>query len=120
MQQSQVNPPATTTAVSTAPTREVSFFSVDYINAVNGSAGPRGAQAAVLFTIQETLTIIDIGPLTNSNTEQTFAIESNDGDTIGQNLLLQRRLRTAIRALGTYDGIDLTSATVTFQELDLS
>tara|TARA_R100001377_G_C3158503_1_gene98868 strand:- start:129 stop:491 length:363 start_codon:yes stop_codon:yes gene_type:complete len=120
MQQSQVNPPATTTAVSTAPTREVSFFSVDYINAVNGSAGPRGAQAAVLFTIQETLTIIDIGPLTNSNTEQTFAIESNDGDTIGENLLLQRRLRTAIRALGTYDGIDLTSSTVTFQELDLS
>ena len=46
MQQSQANPPATTTAVSTAPTPEVSFFSVDYINSVSGSAGPRGAQAA--------------------------------------------------------------------------
>ena len=78
MQQSQANPPATTTAVSTAPTPEVSFFSVDYINSVSGSAGPRGAQAAVLFKIQETLTIIDIGPLTNSNTEQTFAVESQN------------------------------------------
>ena len=58
MQQSQVNPPATTTAVSTAPTPEVSFFSVDYINSVSGSAGPRGVQAAVLFKIQETLTIM--------------------------------------------------------------
>ena len=45
MQQAQVTPPATTVNVSIAPTPEVQFFSIDYINAINGSAGPKGAQA---------------------------------------------------------------------------
>ncbi len=69
-----------------------------------------------MFKIQETLTIIDIGPLTNSNTEQTFAVESQNGD----NVALGFTLRTAIRSLGTYDGVDLSSATVTFQDLDFT
>jgi len=29
-------------------------------------------------------------------------------------------LRTAIRSLGTYDGVDVSSATVTFQDLDFT
>ena len=111
MQQSQVNPPATTTAVSTAPTPEVSFFSVDYINAINGSAGPDGAQQAVLTTIQQTSTIIYIGPLANSNTEQAFAVEINTIDVTV--------LQAAIRALGTYDGVDLSSATVVDRTLSI-
>jgi hypothetical protein len=103
----RVNPVATTTGFENVG-KDLSFFTVDYINAVNGSAGPNGAQAAVLNTIMVQHTIIAAGPLGNSNTEQTFAIEGplytpQNGVT----------LQAAIRLLGTVDGVDLSNATVT-------
>ena len=109
----RVNPVATTTNYEVVG-RDINFFTVDYINAVNGSAGPEGAQQAVLKTIMTQHTIIAAGPLLDSNTQQTFAIEGplytpNGGDT----------LQAAIRALGTVDGVDLSSATVTATKLGI-
>jgi hypothetical protein len=106
----RTNPVATTVPFENVG-KDISFFTVDYINAVNGSAGPNGAQAAVLNTIMVQHTIIAAGPLGNSNTEQTFAIEGplytpQNGTT----------LQAAIRALGTVDGVDLSSATVTAKD----
>jgi hypothetical protein len=107
----KVNPTATTLNVEQIG-RDISFFTVDYINAVNGSAGPNGAQQAVLNTIQTLHTIIAIGPLADSNTQQTFAIEGDlftpqNGTT----------LQASIQALGTVDSIDLSNATVTATKL---
>jgi len=113
----RTNPVATTLNYEVVG-KEISFFTVDYINAVNGSAGPEGAQAAVLKVIMQQHTIIAAGPLGNSNTEQTFAIEgplytpqggtaATGGDT----------LQARIQDLGTVDGIDLSSATVTAKDL---
>jgi hypothetical protein len=106
-----VNPAATTLNVEQVG-RNISFFTVDYIVAVNGSAGPSGAQQAVLNTIQTLHTIIAIGPLADSNTQQTFAIEGDlftpqNGTT----------LQASIQALGTVDSIDLSNATVTATKL---
>jgi|TARA_B100000780_G_C20884797_1_gene352056 hypothetical protein len=111
MQQVPSNPVATTTDVSIAPTPNVQYINIDYINAINGSAGPDGAQQDVLTTIQQTSTIIYIGPLTNSNTEQAFAVELN---TIDVNVL-----QASIRALGTVDGVNLSGATVADKKLSI-
>jgi hypothetical protein len=109
----RVNPTATTTNFENVG-KDISFFTVDYTVAVNGSAGPNGAQAAVLRAIMEQHTIIAAGPLVDSNTQQTFAIEGplytpQNGST----------LQARIRALGTVDSIDLSSATVTETKLGI-
>ena len=72
--QVKVNP-AATTVPSNVIGKDIQLFTVDYINAVNGSAGPLGVQKAVIDTIQQTCTILAAGPLGNSKTEQTFIIE---------------------------------------------
>ena len=75
----KVNPAATTTNFETVG-KDIQFFTVDYINAINGSAGPAGAQKAVLDSIMSTATIIAAGPLVDSNTQQTFATEGADSE----------------------------------------
>jgi hypothetical protein len=109
----RVNPTATTTNFENVG-KDISFFTVDYISAVNGSAGPNGAQAAVLRAIMEQHTIIAAGPLVDSNTQQTFAIEGplytpQNGST----------LQARIQALGTVDGVSLATATVTETKLGI-
>jgi hypothetical protein len=122
----RTNPQTTTTNFENVG-KDISFFTVDYINAVDGSAGPNGAQQAVLRVIQEQHTIIAAGPLGNSNTEQTFAIEGplytpQNGSS----------LQDRIRALGATGGatgylltgdaatssanVDVSSATVTAKD----
>ena len=107
--QTKVNP-AATTVPSSVIGKDTQLFTVDYINAVNGSAGPLGVQKAVLDTIQSTSTILAAGPLGNGNTEQTFMLEGSDTVVTGT-------LQTAIQALGTYDSVDVSSATVTAKTL---
>ncbi len=50
------NPVATTLGYEVIG-KDAQFFTIDYINAINGSAGPEGAQQAVLETIMSTATI---------------------------------------------------------------
>jgi hypothetical protein len=108
----RIHPTATTNNTSIAPTQSVQFFTIDYINAINGSAGPEGAQAAVIAKINTLCTIIQAGPLGNSNTEQTFAID-RDSLVNGGIATLQALLRT----LGTIDGVNLSSLTVTEKDM---
>lgn len=109
----KTHPVATTTDVEVG--QNLTFFTIDYINAINGSAGPEGAQQAVLNAIQDTATIAAIGPLVNSNTEQTFAVEA----TGGNGTVVAATLQTAVRALGTVDSVDLSSSTVTLTKLGI-
>jgi len=102
----RTNPAATTVPFENVG-KDLTIFTVDYVNAVNGSAGPEGAQAAVLNTIQQMHTILVAGPLGNTNTEQTFIIEGPLFTPTGGS-----DLQAQIQALGTVDGVDLSSATV--------
>jgi len=107
--QTKVNP-AATTVPSNVVSKDLQFFTVDYINAVNGSAGPSGVQQAVYNMIQTTCTILAAGPLGNSNTEQTFMVEGSD-------VVVVATLQALIRTLGTYDSVNVSSATVTAKTL---
>jgi hypothetical protein len=102
--------PAATTVPSAVIGKDIQLFTVDYINAVNGSAGPLGVQKAVLDVIQTTCTILAAGPLGNSNTEQTFMIEGSDPVVVAT-------LQALIRTLATYDSVDVSAATVTAKTL---
>ena len=90
----------------------MTFFTVDYIVAINGGLGPKGsatgAQAAALDAMSETCNIVAIGPLHNSNTEQTYAAEGP---------VVVATLQAAIRALGTTGGVDMSGAVVTAKNL---
>jgi len=109
---SKVNPAAMTTDYEVL-TKDLSFFTVDYINAINGSVGPEGALQAVYNTILDRWTMVCAGPLLDTNTQQTFAIE---GTLAAADIAA---LQVAVRALGTYDGVNLASATVTATKLGI-
>jgi len=102
----RTNPAATSVPFENVG-KDLTIFTLDYVNAVNGSAGPEGAQAAVLNTIQQMHTILVAGPLGNSNTEQTFIIEGPLFTPTGGSTL-----QAQLQALGTVDGVDLSSTTV--------
>jgi len=108
----KVNPAATTVPAQMIG-KDIQLFTVDYINAVNGSAGPLGVQKAVLDSIMQTATIIAAGPLGNSNTEQTFITEGTDSVVVAT-------LQADIRALGTHDSVDVSAATVTAKTLTIA
>jgi hypothetical protein len=108
----KTHPAATTTDVEHG--QNLHFFTVDYVNA-NASTGPEGAQQAVLRAIEDTATIACIGPLLDTNSQQTFAVEA----TGGNGTVVASTLQTAIRALGTVDGVDLSGATVTDTKLGI-
>ena len=103
----RTNPAATTTGVEMVGA-DITFITIDYIVAVNGSAGPVGAQAATLRIINTMHTIVAAGPLHNANTEQTFAIEGPLFTPTGGTTL-----QAQIRALGTVDSVSLAGAVVT-------
>ena len=75
--QTKVNPSAMALNVENLG-KDIQIFTIDYINAINGSAGPLGAQNAVLNTVMTTATIVAQSALGNSNTEQTFWTEGTD------------------------------------------
>ena len=88
---------------------DMSFFTVDFVNA-NASTGPDGAQAAAHTVISNTNTIVAIGPMLDTNSQQTFAVEGT---------LAAATMQAAIRALGTVDGVNLGSSTVTATKLGI-
>ena len=106
----RVHPVATTLGVETAG--NLQFFTVDYIVAVSGKTGPESAQAAAIKAIQDTSTIIAMGPLGNSDTEQTFAVEAIGGDNG-----TKAAREAAFDALGTVDSVAMGDLTVTLKDL---
>ena len=111
----KVNPTSTTLNYEVVG-QDINFFTVDYVNAINGSVGPAGAHQLVLNTIMQTRTIVAAGPLTDTNTQQTFAIEGDFTATEATTL------QTAIQALGATAGspaVDLSGATVTRTKLGI-
>ncbi len=106
----RVHPVSTETGVETAG--NLQFFTVDYIVDVSTKTGPESTQAAALKAIQDTSTIIAVGPLGNSNTEQTFAVEAIGGDNV-----TAAALEAAFDLLGTVDSVACGDFTVTLKDL---
>ena len=106
----RVHPVSTTVNVETAG--NLQFFTVDYQVDMSAKTGPESTQAAVLKAIHDTSTIIAIGPLGNSNTEQTFAVEGIGGDNV-----IAANLDLMFDELGTVDGVDCTAFTTTLKDL---
>ena len=102
------HPAATSTDVEMMGAN-MSFFTVDYV-ATNASTGPEGAQAASHNCISYHNNVVAIGPMLDSNTQQTFAVEGTP---------VAATLQAAIRALGTVDSVNLGSATVTDTKLGI-
>lgn len=105
----KVNPAATTVPAQTIG-KEFQLFTIDYIQDISTKTGPLSAQKSVLDAIQTTCTITAIGPLGNSNTEQTFMVE-------GEDVVTAATLQALIRAIGTVDGFDHSDDTVTAKTL---
>jgi acetylglutamate kinase len=106
----KTHPVSTVTGVETAG--NLQFFTVDYIVDMSGKTGPESAQQAALKAIQDTSTIVAIGPLGNSDTEQTFAVEAIGGDNV-----TKAALEAAFDTLGTVDSVNCADFTVTLKDL---
>lgn len=102
--------------------KDLNFVIVDYINAVNGSDGKDEVQDQVRKVLAKFGTIVGIGPLVDSNTQQVFVFEGLPGNAGSSNNTLAEVaavMQTDIRALGTVDSISLSSATVTATALGI-
>lgn len=112
--------------------KDIEFFTVDYISAVNAKTAKASTQNVVELTIQKYSNILGAGPLVDSNTQKTYMVEHADSfvgsaasaggsfslttTTAGSSL---GTLTSAIQALGTVDSIDLSSATATATKLGI-
>ena len=93
-------------------TENITFIEVDYLAAVNAKTGPASTLAAVYSLLGTFGTIVYLGPLFDSNTAQIIGIEGLTTDTGVGNFATSAVLQAAVRALGTVDSINLSSATV--------
>lgn len=102
--------------------KDIGFFTVDYVSDVSEKLGPDSVVDTVYRTIQQLTTIVAAGPLFDGDTQQTFAAEplllSGDADPAQNDQITQ--IEDAIQALGTVDGVDLSSATVTGTALTIA
>ena len=113
---------------------EVSYFTVDYINAMDAEIGDPLANSdlAGLALVQQAImnqgiNILGMGPLGNTNTEQTFMVRTDSLDTA--NHITANGLRDAIRAVDTAgraasatprNTADFSTATVTVKTLTIA
>lgn len=95
--------------------KDLVFYVVDYVNAVNSSTGKDGAQDQVRKVLGNYGTIVGIGPLYDTNTQQIFVFEGTPGNAGAT--AVATAMTSAVQALGTVDSVDLSSATVTLTTL---
>jgi len=117
---------------------ELAFIEVDYINDVSAETGDfdAGDSAVCAFgmvqrAIEQTCNILGKGPLTDSDTRQTFIVRADtlSRDTDGTGGLeynaVEAVLQTAVRAVDSFRGstpgitANLSAATVSVKALDL-
>ena len=94
-----------------ASAEDVIFVEIDYLAAANAKTGPESALTAVTNMLGTFGTIVYEGPLYDSNTKQLFGIERCTTDTAVANFGTMTVIQAALRALGTVDSLNLSSAT---------
>jgi len=113
---------------------DVSYFTVDFINAMNAEVGDpqAGSQVAGLALVEaaimnQGINILAQGPLGNSNTECTYMVRTDSLDVA--NHITANGLRDAIRAVDTAgraasatprNTANISSATVTAKTLTIA
>ena len=107
----RTHPTATTQNTVMSPAGGVNFIEVDYLAAVNGKTGPASTIAAVTQMLGVHSTVVYAGPLFDSTTRQMFGLEGMTTDTAVAEFATLTVIQTALRALGTVDSINLSSAT---------
>ena len=117
---------------------ELAFIEVDYINDVSAETGDFDAGDSAVCAlgmvqraIEQTCNILGKGPLTDSDTRQTFIVRADtlSRDTDGTGGLeynaVEAVLQTAVRAVDSFRGstpgitANLSAATVSVKALDL-
>ena len=93
-------------------TENITYLEVDYLAAVNAKTGPESTLQAVYKCIARFGTIVYLGPLFDSNTAQIIGVEGLTTDTAVGNFATSTVIQAAVRALGTVDSLNLSSATV--------
>tara|TARA_R110002126_G_scaffold179225_1_gene328271 strand:- start:258 stop:656 length:399 start_codon:yes stop_codon:yes gene_type:complete len=112
---------------------DVTYFTVDYINAMDSEIGDPLANSDVsgLALVQQAImnqgiNILGMGPLGNTNTEQTFMVRTDSLDTA--NHITGNGIRDAIRAVDAERAAsrspsataNLATATVTVKTLTIA
>ena len=109
---------------------DMTWITVDFINSMAAETGDitSGSTTAGLDlarqTINQYVTILHEGPLTDSNTQKTYGVRTDALDPLSSTTTVAA-LQTALRALdqssAAYPGIqaDITSATVTETKLGI-
>ena len=89
------------------------ILNLDMISAVNAKLSMGSTMDAVRRTVEQYVNIIGTGPLINSNTEQTIMVEQAGmaGATGLGKSTARTTLQAALRALGTVDSVNLSTAT---------
>ena len=117
---------------------ELAFIEVDYINDVSAETGDFDAGDSAVCAlgmvqraIEQTCNILGKGPLTDSDTRQTFIVRADtlsrdvDGSGGVQYNAVEAVLQTAVRAVDSFRGstpgttANIGSATVSVKALDL-
>lgn len=101
-----------TSAIGVESIGNLQFFTVTYPADVTTKTGPESTQEAVKRAVMDTVTIVAIGTLGNTGTEQTFAVEAIGGD-----IITAAALDAAFDALGTVDSINCANVTTTLKDL---
>jgi len=104
---------------------DITYLTVDFINAMNGetsdmSTGGTAGLELTRATIENNgVAVLGEGPLTDSNTQKTYAVRTDNLDTLSSTTTVAA-LQTAIRAMDTtIITATVTSATVTETKLGI-
>mgnify|MGYP005988867155 CR=1 FL=1 len=106
---------------------DITYLTVDFINAMNaetsdlsGTGSTRGLELTRATIENNGVAVLGEGPLADSNTQKTYAVRTDNLDTLSSTTT-KAALQTAIRALNGGDGVSATvsSATVTETKLGI-
>ena len=104
---------------------DITYLTVDFINAMNGetsdmSTGGTAGLELTRATIENNgVAVLGEGPLTDSNTQKTYAVRTDNLDTLSSTTTVAA-LQAAIRAMDTtIITATVTSATVTETKLGI-
>ena len=106
---------------------DITYLTVDFINAMNsetsdlsGTGSTRGLELTRATIENNGVAVLGEGPLVDSNTQKTYAVRTDNLDTLSSTTT-KAALQAAIRALDGGDGITATvsSATVTETKLGI-
>ena len=104
---------------------DITYLTVDFINAMNGetsdisTGGTAGLELTRMTIENNGVAVLGEGPLVDSNTQKTYAVRTDNLDTLSSTTT-KAALQTAIRAQdSTVMTADVTGATVTETKLGI-